>query len=167
MLPAMNDWTVDLFRQNEWANLTLIEACRALDDAQLDATAPGTFGSIRDTLTHIVSAEGGYAHRLGVEPSQRLKWDDPWPGLDALAGMVSAAADALAAAGLGDPAATVKGGSPEQQYEIEAVVVLVQAFHHSTEHRSQICTVLTTLGIEPPELSSWDWGLATGRMRAV
>jgi uncharacterized damage-inducible protein DinB len=167
MLPAMSDWTSDLYRQNEWANLTLIDACRALDDAQLDSAAEGTFGSIRDTLTHIVSAEGGYAHRLGVEPAKRLGGDDPWPGFDALAEMASAAADALAVAGSGDPAAIVRGGSQEQRYEIEAVVILIQAFHHSTEHRSQICTVLTTLGIEPPELSSWDWGLATGRMRAV
>jgi uncharacterized damage-inducible protein DinB len=164
MIPAMTHWVTDFYRQNEWANLTLIEACRPLHEAQLDATAEGTYGSIRDTLRHIVSAEAGYALRLGVEPSARLQRDDPWPGLDGLAEMVTAAADALAEAALGDPAAVIRGGSAEKPYDIEAVVILIQAFHHSTEHRSQICTVLTTLGIEPPELSSWDWGLATGRM---
>jgi uncharacterized damage-inducible protein DinB len=46
-------------------------------------------------------------------------------------------------------------------------VILVQAFNHSTEHRSQICTVLTTLGIEAPELSGWEWGLAVDRMRRI
>ena len=28
-------------------------------------------------------------------------------------------------------------------------------------------SVLTTLGIEPPELSGWEWGLASERMRKV
>ena len=64
--------SIGFYRQNEWANLLLIEACRSLSEEQLDATAVGTFGSIRDTLTHIVSAEGSYAFRLGHEPKLRL-----------------------------------------------------------------------------------------------
>jgi uncharacterized damage-inducible protein DinB len=40
-------------------------------------------------------------------------------------------------------------------------------FNHGTEHRSQVATILTTLGIEPPELSGWEWGLASDRMRKV
>ena len=27
---------------------------------------------------------------------------------------------------------------------------LAQALHHGSDHRSQICTALTTLGVEPP-----------------
>jgi uncharacterized damage-inducible protein DinB len=42
----MPELTTDFYRQNEWANLTLIEVCRALDDEQLNATAVGTYGSI-------------------------------------------------------------------------------------------------------------------------
>jgi uncharacterized damage-inducible protein DinB len=30
------------------------------------------------------------------------------------------------------------------------VIRFSQALHHGTEHRSQICTAFTTLGIEPP-----------------
>ena len=146
----------------------LIDACRNLTDEQLDATVRGTFGSIRDTVSHIVSAEGGYAVRLGNEPTPRLLRDDVWPGFDALAVMVAAAADALAVASQGASDRNISVGSDDgEKYEVESGVILIQAFHHSTEHRSQICTVLTTLGIEPPELSSWDWGLATDRMRRV
>ena len=32
---------------------------------------------------------------------------------------------------------------------------LAQALHHGTDHRSQICTALTTLGVEPPEIDVW------------
>jgi uncharacterized damage-inducible protein DinB len=161
----MRNRVADFYRQNEWANLALIEACRPLSEEQLDATAVGTYGSIRETLRHIVSSEGGYAHRLGTEPTRRLQRDDPWPGLDELGEMVSANADALAAAAEGEPDRVVRVGSDAEPYDVEAAVILIQAFNHSTEHRSQINTILTTLGIEPAELSGWEWGLATDRMR--
>jgi uncharacterized damage-inducible protein DinB len=37
--------------------------------------------------------------------------------------------------------------------------------HHGTDHRSQICTALTTLGIEPPSIDVWDYGEQDGRVR--
>jgi uncharacterized damage-inducible protein DinB len=163
----MPELTTDFYRQNEWANLTLIDACRPLTDEQLDATAPGTFGSIRDTFRHIVGAEAGYAFRLGNESIRRLRPDDPWPGFDVIVEMVKANADALAAAADAATDDMIRVGSETEPYDVEPAVILVQAFNHSTEHRSQISTILTTLGIEPPELSGWEWGLADGRMRPV
>jgi uncharacterized damage-inducible protein DinB len=44
---------------------------------------------------------------------------------------------------------------------------LAQAVHHGTDHRSQICTVLTTLGIEPPAIDAWDFGLEDGRVTEI
>jgi len=155
------------YRQNGWANRTIIDACRSLTDAQLDATTLGTYGSIRDTLLHIVSSEAGYSIRLGHEPSPRLQRDAAWPGLDAVAVMASAAADALVAASQDPANRTLQVGSDTDRFDVEAEVILVQAFNHSTEHRSQISTILTTLGIEPPELSGWEWGLAVDRMRRI
>ncbi len=42
---------------------------------------------------------------------------------------------------------------------------LAQVIHHGTDHRSQVCTILSTLGIEPPEIDVWAYGEATGRTR--
>jgi uncharacterized damage-inducible protein DinB len=39
---------------------------------------------------------------------------------------------------------------------------LAQVLHHGTDHRSQICTALTTLGIQPPEIDVWDYGWQAG-----
>jgi hypothetical protein len=39
---------------------------------------------------------------------------------------------------------------------------LAQALHQWTDHRSQICTALTTLGLEPPAIDVWDFGLQAG-----
>src|SRR5512139_445311 len=54
------DSLTTLFSHNLWANLRLLERCAALSSEQLDATIPGTYGSIRDTLQHIARAEQLY-----------------------------------------------------------------------------------------------------------
>ena len=41
---------------------------------------------------------------------------------------------------------------------------LAQALHHGTDHRSQICTALTTLGITPPSIDVWDFAKHDGRL---
>lgn len=40
---------------------------------------------------------------------------------------------------------------------------LAQALYHGTDHRSQVCTALTTLGIEPPAIEVWDFARLDGR----
>ena len=163
----MPELTTDFFRQNEWANLAMIRLCQSLTDEQLDATAVGTYGSIRNTLQHIVAAEAGYAFRLGATPTRGLKGDNPWPGFDTLVQLVAANTQALATAARNVTDTPIRVGSDDKPYDVEPAVILVQAFNHSTEHRSQICTILTTLGIEAPELSGWEWGLAVDRMRQI
>jgi uncharacterized damage-inducible protein DinB len=44
---------------------------------------------------------------------------------------------------------------------------LAQVIHHGTDHRSQVCTVLSTLGVTPPEIDLWAWARETGRETAV
>jgi uncharacterized damage-inducible protein DinB len=143
----------------------MIELCRSLTDEQLDATAVGTFGSIRSTLQHVVGAEGGYAFRLGGLPVRPLKGDDPWPGFDRLTEIVRQTTAAFIAAAGSVTDTPIRVGSDDEPYDVEPAVILVQAFNHSTEHRSQICTILTELGIAAPELSGWEWGAAADRMR--
>jgi uncharacterized damage-inducible protein DinB len=162
----MPDLPADFFRQNEWANLALIDACRPLTDEQLDATVEGVYGSIRATLQHIVSSETSYATRLGADSTPKLKWDDPWPGFDRLAELAQATGSAFVEVSGSVSDEPIRVGT-QQHYDVEPVVILTQMFNHGTEHRSQVATILTTLGIEPPELSGWEWGLASDRMRKV
>ena len=42
---------------------------------------------------------------------------------------------------------------------------LAQALHHGTDHRSQLCTALTFLGLEAPLIDVWDYARATARIR--
>lgn len=162
----MSSLITDLYRQNEWANLETLRICRSLTDEQLDSTAVGTYGSIRATLQHIVGAETGYAFRLGNTTTARIRGDDPWPGFDTLETSARGVVATFIAASA-DATRVIRIGTDAEPYDVEASVILTQVLNHSTEHRSQVFSILTGLGIEPPELSGWEWGLAAGKMRSV
>lgn len=175
MLPCVSDLITDFYRQNEWANLRLIEVCRGLTDEQLDATAPGAYGSIRSTLTHLIGAEALNVRRLGVTPAREVaSRDAAWPGFDMLVEVAQASADALIerARAVGGTTIIVEFGRARAQ--IEADVLLVQALNHSTDHRSQICTILTVIGALPETgddgqtiVDAWAWSGAMGLARRV
>lgn len=64
----MNEALLDPFRHDAWATRELIRICQGLPPEQLEATAPGAYGSVHRTLHHIISA-GDYFRNLlaGVE----------------------------------------------------------------------------------------------------
>jgi uncharacterized damage-inducible protein DinB len=35
--------------------------------------------------------------------------------------------------------------------------LMVQVLNHSTEHRTQVSTIITQLGIEPPAMTGWTY----------
>src|SRR5215470_17866371 len=84
-----------LFAHNTWANLKLLDFCEHLSDAQLDATAIGGYGSIRDTLHHIVGAEVSYVERVNGKLPARPLSQDQFPGFEVLKDAVRWAGDEL------------------------------------------------------------------------
>src|SRR5438105_10519678 len=130
---------VELFRHNVWANLRLLDACAGLSDEQLDSGAPGGFGPIRDTLTHVAGSEERYLAALtGTPPAQPLKRGDR-PGLAELRERLRASGEAfVAVAGgvrVGDIVHQMWQG---QETHTPAPHFLVQAINHATEHRTQV-----------------------------
>src|SRR2546425_10515065 len=65
-------------RHDVWATERLIAHCRQLSTAQLELTVPGTYGTIRRTLAHIVTADQRYLTRFLtlLEPKPRVRLDD-------------------------------------------------------------------------------------------
>jgi uncharacterized damage-inducible protein DinB len=147
------------------STLRLIDACIRLTREQLEAVVPGTYGSILETMRHLVEADTYYLAHLTSDPAREI---DPDPmGLAEL--RVEMEADQrtwteLLAADL-DPDAVVMDVD-EEGYRRDASigVRIAQAIHHGTDHRSQICTALTSLGLEPPLIDVWAFGLQTGRV---
>ena len=145
----------DFFTYNLWANLRLLDACSHLSDAQLDATMTGTFGSVRETLMHMLAAEEGYARALtGTSPTARLEELSTLPGFDELRRRAKRSGEALirvAEQGELSQILHLDGGT----YDAPAIVVVIQAINHAIDHRSQISTLLSQQDIVPPDLDSW------------
>jgi uncharacterized damage-inducible protein DinB len=164
------DLVVEFFRHNSMMNRRLLEACRGLSPEQLDATATGTYGTIGATLVHIANAQEGYAARfLGTERGERLE-EDPFPGFEALtehfANGDTLLEEAATKAGE-DHEVQVTGDDPPGTWRMHASLVLLQAVNHGTEHRSQVATILTELGVEPPEMDGWTYFENSGQMIPV
>ena len=82
---AHPDTLTTLFGHHRWANLRLLACCAPLSDAQLDATLLGGYGSIRETLQHIVSAEQSYFARISTGQPRRPAADEAPLSLAAMA----------------------------------------------------------------------------------
>jgi uncharacterized damage-inducible protein DinB len=155
--------TVALFHQNTWANLQLIDACAALPAEQLDLTAPGTFGTIRHTLTHLVGNEEHYLSLLTGRPVEK-----PLRRGESLSLAELRARAEAAGAGLAREAARVgMDDTVTQEYQgqmttIPAYIVLTQALQHGAEHRGHIATILSQHGITPPAIDGWAYGETVG-----
>ncbi len=147
----------DFFTYNLWANQRLLDTCTHLSDAQLDATTKGTFGSVRETLMHMLAAEEGYARTLtGNSPTPPLKELTTLPGFDELRRRAKRSGEALirvAEQGELSQILHLDGGT----YDAPAIVVVIQAINHAIDHRSQIATLLSQQDIEPPDLDGWSY----------
>ncbi|CAN5298700.1 hypothetical protein BH20ACT24_BH20ACT24_15510 [soil metagenome] len=168
-MPDM-DLLVEFFRHNSMMNQRLLEACRKLSPEQLDATATGTYGSIGGTLVHIANAQEGYAARLmDTERPERLP-DDPFPGFEALRERFAHGDAQLEEASTQadqDRKVQVTGDDPPGTWWMPVSLFLLQAVNHGTEHRSQVATILTRLGVEPPNMDGWTYIDASGQFVPV
>ena len=164
------DLLVEFFRHNTMMNRRLVEACRRLPAEQLGATAAGTFGSIGATLVHIANAEVGYAARLLDSERPEPLPEEPFPGFAALEERLArgdAHLEEAAAQARQERKVQVTGDDPPGTWWMPVSLFLLQAVNHGMEHRSQIATILTQLGIEPPEMDGWNYFFASGQMVPV
>jgi uncharacterized damage-inducible protein DinB len=159
----------DAFGHHEWATLQVIDACGELGPEQLETAVPGTYGSILDTVRHLVGSDSGYLFDMTRDPARRV--DEGHMDFSALRAAMegNGAAWSVFLARELDPDAFLKEVDEEDGYERDATIGirLAQALHHGTDHRSQICTALTTLGVEPPGIDVWNYGLQAGRVAEV
>lgn len=146
-----------VFEHNLWANERLLEACRDLTDEQRAASVEGTYGELGHTLIHLVRGESFYVHLLtGWQPPVRWEIPGPWPGIDALLERVRfTGARLIEVAEAMPPDREIDTGDEEPT---RSRVVLLQAINHATDHRSHAATILTQLGITPPETDGWAFG---------
>lgn len=153
-----------LLEHHHWANLKVFEACEALAEEHLDALPhSATHGSIRDTLRHFVTSQEDYVSMLttGDHPPEREA-----PTLAELRRILIESGEALVdfARGSTDRALTLIDLA--DGYRVAPSLILTQVVNHATEHREQIKSMLTALGVEPPRIDGWRFGREQGDLLA-
>ena len=158
----------DAFAHHVWATLRLFDACFELSPEQLSSAVPGTYGSILDTQRHLVGADCSYLSVTSGDPTADIDEDHmDLAELRAAMERNGVAWSRLLARDL-DPEAVLERHRPDgSETHAPMSIRLAQVLHHGTDHRSQICTALTTLGVEPPFIDVWDFGAQDGRVVEV
>jgi uncharacterized damage-inducible protein DinB len=158
----------DAFGHHVWATIRVLDACAALDDAQLATTVPGTYGSILDTLRHIVSGDVFYIDVLrGGEPEPFNEAGGDIPTLRAVMEAHDPAWQRLVSGYLEPTTDVVEYEDSGYETHAPLGIRLAQALYHGTDHRSQVCTALTSLDIEPPAIEVWDFAALDRRMFTI
>jgi len=154
------------FAHHVWATLRVVDACLDLGAEELETNVLGTRGPMFETLRHVVAGDtddlfiltGDRAFDIDVEPMSlaeaRVVMERNGSGW---AEFISRSLD---------PDAIVHEVDMTDGYQRWAPVGfrLAGALDHGTDHRSQICTALTTLGVEPPAIDVYSFGLDTRRV---
>src|SRR5262252_1200865 len=161
----MNEVLLELYRHKTWATLRLIEYCQGLGDEHLDATIPGTYGTIRETLHHLVRAEEGYFWTVTRERLSEPLPDEPAP-LGELAERIRRLGPRWEAlvreTDLPDRPVMSRDG-----WRFPAWVSMTQAIHHADDHRTHVLSILGARGLEVPELDVWGYAFSVGVMEQL
>src|SRR3954447_11906285 len=127
----------DAFGHHVWASVQLLDACAALTDEQLATTVPGTYGSIIDTLRHLVGGDYGYLEVLSPGAFDPL--DEDGTDVAMLRGAMEATGPAWVALLEGDldpHAIRVRHRDDGTDSAAPLTIRLAQVVHHGTDHRS-------------------------------
>ncbi len=143
---------------NRWANARLYDTCAGLSDAERKRDRAAFFGSIHNTLNHILVGDRVWLGRIeGLDdsgtPLDAILFDDfnqlrhARDSEDAHIDRVLAAMteDQLA----GDLAYSNLAGTP---FRTPMRLVWTHMFNHETHHRGQVHDMLSQAGLPPPEL---------------
>jgi uncharacterized damage-inducible protein DinB len=143
-----------LFDYSYWANRQLFVAVSQLTDEQFTQQVAGSYGSVRNTLVHILSAEWGWLDRCGgtargpalkaIDYPTLASVRDRWQQVEQLVrGFLSGLRDE-------DLDRTVEwalGGGPKHTSRLGHL--LHHAAIHGVHHRGQVALLLRLLGHTP------------------
>ena len=139
----------------------MIQACAALSDALLDAEPhSATKGTVRQTLLHLVSSQRGYLNLLTLPVEKRKKIPLAFEDLKEVA---QSSGEALLALIRDDKVPTIRLQTTDG-YHVEPWVVLLQIINHATEHREQINSMRSALGLMPLDQDGWSYGEYTNAL---
>ena len=148
------------FDHHLWATDRLLRACSSFTPEQLALTAPGTYGSIIATLTHLVSADRSYLS--GLKGTGRLPALEN-AGIEPLVEHLAEARKGWASYLESKP--DFEAMITRRDGQVPAWVIAAQAIHHGNDHRTHVGTVMLAHEIEVQHLDAWDYARSEGFLK--
>ena len=143
---------------NRWANVRLYDACAGLSDAARKQNRQAFFGSIHNTLNHILVGDRAWLDRVegfgsGGHALDTVLFDD----FGELRGARAAEDDRLDRVLAGMDEGRIAGDLTYRnlkgvQFCTPMRLTLTHLFNHQTHHRGQVHGMLSQAGVSPPEL---------------
>jgi len=143
-----------LYDYSCWANRKLFLALARLTPEEFTQAVAGSYGSIRNTLVHMLSAEWGWLERCGgAKRGERLKAEN-YPTFESIATtwdrVEMSVREFLAGLTDDDLAREIEfgfGAGPRQSLPLGDL--MLHAVIHDVHHRGQVALLLRTLGHVP------------------
>ena len=143
----------DLYDYSYWANTKLLTVVSQLTPEEFTRSVAGSYGSVRNTLVHVLSAEWGWLDRCGGPP-RGPKLDpadyptaaslvDTWRRVEA---SVRTFLAGLSDADLGRDVEFAFGGPT---HRLRVGELMHHAAIHGVHHRGQVALLLRVLGHAP------------------
>ena len=165
-----------LYAYYRWANERILERAEQLTPEQLHAPNDGAFGSVRDTLVHLMESEFFCAGLIWRGKALDIDWEpfEFHPGDYPDVAAVRARWAAITA-GLD---AFLDDLTPEDEQSLERIIVwqsdvwqrdaatlrrrrlwvsMLDLVNHATQHRSEIAMALTRYGSSPGDMDLSDY----------
>ncbi len=143
---------------SRWANERLYDACAGVGDAERKRDRAAFFGSIHNTLNHILVGDRAWLGRIEGLPDSGTPLDtvlfDDFDELRRARDAEDDRIDRVLAAMTGDRLAgdlaySNLAGTP---FRTPMRLVWTHVFNHQTHHRGQVHDMLSQAGLAPPEL---------------
>ncbi len=154
-------------RYNAWANDRLYNALARLDDGERKRERGAFFGSIHDTMNHILLADLIYRERLERKPTAFTRLDevlhDDFGDLERAqrdndrwyVGFCDELSDDSLAGTLSFKAV---GMDEDEYFSLPLRLCLANLFQHQIHHRGQVHHMISHAGKEPPPLDIVKFG---------
>jgi len=143
-----------MFDYGYWANRRLFDVMSKLTPEEFTRSVAGSYGSVRNTMVHVLSAEWGWLDRCGGMPRGAALVATDFPTVESLVErwrqVEKFMRELLAALRDEDLGRTVEfalGGGPKRAMRLGEL--LHHAANHGVHHRGQVALLLRLLGQTP------------------